>query len=98
MLKPILTLHDIFGDGYIFNGRGSYNNSQWLPNSISQDSSSGSMLTLAGETPILCHKDVVDPLCLDIHKDAGLQVARNIYTYDNENSYYNLLNQLQKLN
>ncbi|MEH7346758.1 ATP-grasp domain-containing protein [Bacillus sp. JJ1532] len=98
MLKPILTLHDIFGDGYIFNGRGSYHNSQWLPNSISQDSSSGSMLTLAGETPILCHKDVVDPLCLDIHKDAGLQVARNIYTYDNENSYYNLLNQLQKLN
>lgn len=95
-MKPILTLYDIFGPGCIFNGRASYYNSQWLPSAISQDSSFGSLLTVAGETSILCHRDVIGPSCLSNLKDADLQVAQNLYLYEGEKSYYKLLNNQEK--
>lgn len=96
LLKPLLTLHKIFGPGYIVNGRGSYHNSQWLPGQVSQDSTSGSLLAVAGEFPMTCHKDVSRASCLSILQTAGLQVGQNLLTYEDEKSYYELLQDLQK--
>lgn len=94
-MKPLLTLTMIFGPGYIMNGRGSYHNSQWLPSQVSQDSSSGSLLAVAGDFPIVCHEDVSRTSCLPILQTAGLQVGQNLLTYKDEKSYYYLLNDLQ---
>ncbi|MEW9668171.1 ATP-grasp domain-containing protein [Ammoniphilus sp. 3BR4] len=94
----MITLYDIFGPGYLFNGRGSYQNSRWLPGSISQDSGTGSLITMAGETPLLCHRNVTRSSCLSILKDAGLPVAQEFYIYEDQKSYSRLLNALQKKN
>ncbi|MFE5318942.1 ATP-grasp domain-containing protein [Paenibacillus sp. NPDC056579] len=91
MLEPLLTLHEIFGSKYIVNGRASYHNSQWLPGQISQDSTSGSLLAVAGKVPIICHEDVSRASCLMLLEAAGLQVGSNLLTYEDEESYYELL-------
>ncbi|HZG17809.1 MAG TPA: ATP-grasp domain-containing protein [Candidatus Bathyarchaeia archaeon] len=94
-MKPVLSLADIFGPHYIFNGRGSYRNSQWLPTPIAQDSSSGSLIAIAGETPLMCHRGVSEPACLLLLREAGLQIGQNLYPYEDEHSYYQQLKLLQ---
>ncbi|MDQ0061705.1 ATP-grasp domain-containing protein [Paenibacillus harenae] len=95
-MEPLLTLEQIFGRGYVMNGRGSYHNSQWLPNEVSQDSSSGSLLTLAGDIPMLCHTDVRGESCLALLQAAGLRTGSNLLTYEDADSYYDWLKGLQQ--
>lgn len=95
-MEPLLTLEQVFGRGYVMNGRGSYHNSQWLPGELGQDSSSGSLLTIAGDIPMLCHTDVGRDCCLDVLQAAGHQVGAKLLTYTNADSYYALLNELQQ--
>ncbi|WP_134684312.1 ATP-grasp domain-containing protein [Brevibacillus migulae] len=96
MIKPVLSLTDIFGPHYIFNGRGSYQNSQWLPTPLAQDSSSGSMIAVAGDTPLMCHRDVADPACLSLLREAGLQVGQSLHVYGDERGYYERLKRFQE--
>ncbi|WP_100398909.1 ATP-grasp domain-containing protein [Bacillus sp. FJAT-44742] len=95
-MKPVYTLYDIFGPKYVFNGKGSYYNSQWLPDEDSQNLSTGRLLTLAGKTPLIIHKHLVNSLALSTLSHAGLQVAENLYVYKDQRSYNHLLQNLQK--
>ncbi|RKL69117.1 hypothetical protein CR203_03520 [Salipaludibacillus neizhouensis] len=59
-LKPLYTLFDIFGPGYIFNGKGSYQKqSMAYRYTISQNLSTGRLLTATGKTPLIIHKNVI---------------------------------------
>jgi len=95
-LKPRLTLYDLFGPGFIYNSRASYHNNQWLPDLLSQDCYTGTLIPIAGKIPFPCHRDVVHPECLAILKEAGLPLAEHYATYESEQSYYSLLNRWQK--
>ncbi|MCA0757190.1 ATP-grasp domain-containing protein [Paenibacillus sp. N4] len=92
-IKPSVTLYDIYGPGYVFNQRASYRNMQWLPDSVSQHSDTGRLLSIAGKMPILCHSGVIEPSSLSILKESGLQLANKIHTYCDERSYYKKLNE-----
>lgn len=95
-MEPLLTLQQIYGRGYVMVGRGSYHNSRWLPNEISQDSSSGSLLTVAGDFPMVCHRDVRRDSCLALIQAAGLRTGTNLLSYKDADSYYELLDGLQQ--
>lgn len=94
-IKPSITLYEIFGPGYIYNPRASYKNKRWLPDLISQHSTTGSLLLLAGEMPIVCHQNVTEPSCLAFFEEKGLKIANNRYIYHNQNSYYEVLHKFQ---
>lgn len=94
-LKPSLSLYDIYGPGYVYTSRASYNNMQWLPNSISLDAASGILLSIAGEMPFVCHHGVTDPHCLDFLTATGLSIAQNRFIYHDQKGYEELLNKLE---
>lgn len=91
MIKPSLTLYDIFGPGYIYNTKASYHNRKWLSDEVSQNSATGFLLSVAGEMPIICHRHVTEPSCIRLLQQVGLQVANNQNIYHDQNSYYDLL-------
>lgn len=94
-MEPLLSLEQIFGRKYIMNSRSSYHNSRWLSGEASQDSSSGSLLTISGDVPLVCNVDVSTDDCLAILRSAKLPVGANLLIYKDQESYYRLLRELQ---
>lgn len=92
IIKPSMTLSDIFGPNHLMNPRVSFLHHRWVDPDIDvQDFKTGAILPIVGDMPFICHESVASSSVLSVLQSANLQVALPLFTYRNKNEYAELL-------
>lgn len=81
-MKPFLTLSEILGPGHVHVPRPHDRFSRWFPTSVlSLDSFSGTSLTFAGSTPVICSAGYTTSAALELFDLARIEIARERIEY-----------------
>jgi hypothetical protein len=82
VLRPIVSLSEIYGPGHLFVQRAYSSYADWLPDDPSVlDSLAGGGLPIAGTMPAVCSRGSVTPRTLELLELAGLQIAQDLILF-----------------
>ena len=81
MLRPSLTLFDIFGPGLAYAPRADDRAADWLPPADILDLSTGGQLAVAGDMPVVCSAGFTTQAAADLLGHAGLEMARRTFPF-----------------
>ncbi len=90
-LAAKLTLADIFGSNRLFNPRPCPRSRDWLPEDpVTLEMLTGGMLTVVGDMPTLCAASVATPAALQLLRDTGHSLPRDIlqFTHDEDHRHH----------
>lgn len=94
-LKPSKTLGCFFGSEYIFIARSSPNAGHWLPqDEAALDMITTSLLTVLGDMPVVCAASVSTSEALNLLRDVGMLIPREIYRYYDAAEYLRIIGKL----
>jgi len=97
--RPAYSIQDIYGKGIIYNPKLYAEDYQhYSGDLLSLNALTGRELSVVGNTPVVCHAACATKSALRLLKKAGLQLPPELYTYQNEEEYINVLKLLSKQN
>jgi hypothetical protein len=95
-LQPATTLESIFGSGFVFAARSSPHAGHWLPqDEIGLDMITAGMLLVLGDMPVVCAASVSTSEALNLLRDAGMLIPRDIHRYYDTAEYLQILQKLR---
>ena len=97
--RPAYSIQDIYGEGIIYNPKLFAEDYQHFSGDLlSLNALTGRELSVVGNTPVVCHAACATKSALKLLEKAGLQLPPELYTYQNEEEYIELLKGLSKQN
>ncbi|MBS4219483.1 ATP-grasp domain-containing protein [Bacillus sp. FJAT-49711] len=95
-LRPSISIHNIYGDGFIYNSKLYSEDYQHFSKDIlSLEALTGREMTVVEDTPVICHEATATKPALRLLEKAGLHIPNKLYTYRTEDEYLALLSHLQ---
>ena len=92
MIRPSVTLAELYPAGCVLSGRPSPRAARWLRGTPAlRDFLAGETLAIAGAMPVLAGAGSTTPACLELMAEAGLPVPREIVPFADSASYLTLL-------
>ncbi|EHJ07235.1 L-aspartate--L-methionine ligase LdmS [Staphylococcus simiae] len=93
--EPLLTLSDLYNDDVVYSSRPSYISNPWLkPDEHQSNFLTGRELLIANQFPVIVHEaSVTDKLDM-LFKAINKEVPQQIYTFNNQQSYEQLIQNL----
>jgi L-aspartate-L-methionine ligase len=84
-VNPSATFSHLFPSQVVFAPRSTMHFVRWvLDDAFRLDTITGVTLAIMGDMPLICHQNAATPLILDFFRQAGLEPASNIETYETE--------------
>ncbi len=97
-LQPSLTIASLYGEECIYSPKlYSTDYSHFSSDILSLEALTGRELAVSGNIPVICHKGSVTEAGMRLLKKAGLELPANLYTYQNEMEYVQILKDLESL-
>jgi hypothetical protein len=82
---PSAVFSELFPPHTVFAPRSTFQNIRWIfDDAVRLDPLTGLTMSIMGDMPLICHQNAATPLILDFFRQAGLEPASNIATYETE--------------
>ena len=93
--EPNLTLSDLYDKDVVYTSRPSYISNPWLkPDEHQSNFLTGRELLIANQLPVIVHEASATDKLHQLFQVIGKDVPNSIYTFNNQQSYENLIKQL----
>ncbi len=93
--EPNLTLSDLYDKDVVYTSRPSYISNPWLkPDEHQSNFLTGRELLIANQLPVIVHEASATDKLHQLFQVIGMDVPNSIYTFNNQQSYENLIKQL----
>lgn len=93
--EPNLTLSDLYDKDVVYTSRPSYISNPWLkPDEHQSNFLTGRELLIANQLPVIVHEASATDKLHQLFQVIGKEVPNSIYTFNNQQSYENLIKQL----
>lgn len=93
--EPNLTLSDLYDKDVVYTSRPSYISNPWLkPDEHQSNFLTGRELLIANQLPVIVHEASATDKLHQLFQVIGKEVPNSIFTFNNQQSYENLIKQL----
>ena len=92
--EPNLTLSDLYDKDVVYTSRPSYISNPWLKPTNINLILTGRELLIANQLPVIVHEASATDKLHQLFQVIGKEVPNSIYTFNNQQSYENLIKQL----
>ncbi|MBL0846741.1 MULTISPECIES: ATP-grasp domain-containing protein [Mammaliicoccus] len=93
--KPLtLTLQDLYEDYIVYNSRPSYEDNPWLKAEEDQSNFLTAREMIISKMPMIVHEACLTNNVQDLLKLVNVEIPKNLYTFNDRESYEHLINQI----